>query len=210
MRGQSVKKGTVVDISGKLAMERLKNLYCSMPPGEQERTIDYLERLDTNTEKVRNARPGMDSQSKDVRTPTNREPSAVAPPTPSPFVIVSLRRNPMSKSEGYIFPFFNTERRIGEFSRELETHERIRTDLTANHDGEQIQTKTQALKDVGIDIAHALDAERKMGETLLETDRAKGARLEGKNIGGTPIQPPKDGTPTLAEIGVTKHGVSYD
>ena len=102
------------------------------------------------------------------------------------------------------------ERRIGEFSRELETHERIRTDLTANHDGEQIQTKTQALKDVGIDIAHALDAERKMGETLLETDRAKGARLEGKNIGGTPIQPPKDGTPTLAEIGVTKHGVSYD
>ncbi|OPX98746.1 MAG: hypothetical protein A4E59_00380 [Syntrophorhabdus sp. PtaB.Bin027] len=99
MRGQSVKKGTVVDISGKLAMERLKNLYCSMPPGEQERTIDYLERLDTNTEKVRNARPGMDSQSKDVRTPTNREPSAVAPPTPSPFVIVSLRRHPMSKSE---------------------------------------------------------------------------------------------------------------
>ena len=101
MSGQSVKKGTVVDISGKLAMERLKNLYCSMPPGEQERTIDYLERLDTNTEKVRNARPGMDSQSKDVRTPTNREPSAAAPPTPSPFVIVSLRRNPMSKSEGY-------------------------------------------------------------------------------------------------------------
>lgn len=47
------------------------------------------------------------------------------------------------------------ERRIGEFSRELETHERIRTDLTANHDGEQIQTKTQVLKDVGIDIAHA-------------------------------------------------------
>jgi len=209
MRGQSVKKGTVVDISGKLAMERLKNLYCSMPPGEQERTIDYLERLDTNTEKVRNARPGMDSQSKDVRTPTNREPSAVAPPTPSPFVIVSLRRHPMSKSEGYIFPFFNTERRIGEFSRELETQQGGETRFGTHHYGEN-QTKTQALKDVGIDIAHALDAERKMGETLLETDRAKGARLEGKNIGGTPIQPPKDGTPTLAEIGVTKHGVSYD
>jgi hypothetical protein len=115
----------------------------------------------------------------------------------------------MSKSEGYIFPFFNTERRIGEFSRELETQQGGETRFGTHHYGEN-QTKTQALKDVGIDIAHALDAERKMGETLLETDRAKGARLEGKNIGGTPIQPPKDGTPTLAEIGVTKHGVSYD
>jgi len=101
------------------------------------------------------------------------------------------------------------ERRIGEFSRELETQQGGETRFGTHHYGEN-QTKTQALKDVGIDIAHALDAERKMGETLLETDRAKGARLEGKNIGGTPIQPPKDGTPTLAEIGVTKHGVSYD
>jgi len=101
------------------------------------------------------------------------------------------------------------ERRIGEFSRELETQQGGETRFGTHHYGEN-RTKTQVLKDVGIDIAHALDAERKMGETLLETDRAKGARLEGKNIGGTPIQPPKDGTPTLAEIGVTKHGVSYD
>ncbi len=159
---------------------------------------------------MRDRMQGMGRPTINDRPSADRGTSAVVPPRPLVSVTVSLRRNPMSKSEGYIFPFFNTERRIGEFSRELETHERIRTDLTANHDGEQIQTKTQVLKDVGIDIAHALDAERKMGETLLETDRAKGARLEGKNIGGTPIQPPKDGTPTLAEIGVTKHGVSYD
>jgi hypothetical protein len=101
MRGQSVKKGTVVDISGKLAMERLKNLYCSMPPGEQERTIDYLERLDTNTEKVRNARPGMDSQSKDVRTPSDRGTSAVAPPRPLVVKVTPYPVHPMSKTEGY-------------------------------------------------------------------------------------------------------------
>ena len=158
---------------------------------------------------MRDRMQGMGRPTINDRPSADRGTSTVVPPRPLVSVTVSLRRNPMSKSEGYIFPFFNTERRIGEFSRELETQQGGETRFGTHHYGEN-QTKTQALKDVGIDIAHALDAERKMGETLLETDRAKGARLEGKNIGGTPIQPPKDGTPTLAEIGVTKHGVSYD
>lgn len=98
---------------------------------------------------------GMGRPTINDRPSADRGTSAVVPPRPLVVKVTPYPVHPMSKSEGYIFPFFNTERRIGEFSRELETHERIRTDLTANHDGEQIQTKTQVLKDVGIDIAHA-------------------------------------------------------
>lgn len=87
MRGQSVKKGTVVDISGKLAMERLKNLYCSMPPGEQERTIDYLERVDTNTRKVRDARSSVDSRTNNNRTSASRISSAVDPLWPPTLMV---------------------------------------------------------------------------------------------------------------------------
>jgi len=46
------------------------------------------------------------------------------------------------------------ERRIGEFSRELETQQGGETRFGTHHYGEN-RTKTQVLKDVGIDIAHA-------------------------------------------------------
>ena len=46
--------------------------------------------------------------------------------------------------------------------------------------------------------SYALEAERKMGQMLKETERAKGTRL-----GGNVVLPPDD-TPTLADLGLTK------
>jgi len=46
------------------------------------------------------------------------------------------------------------ERRIGQFSQELEKQQGGETRFGTHHYGEN-QTKTQTLKDVGIDIAHA-------------------------------------------------------
>lgn len=49
-------------------------------------------------------------------------------------------------------------RKIGEFSKELPTHERIRTDLTAHHRGEQLTTKTSILKDAGVEHSERYEA----------------------------------------------------
>ena len=51
---------------------------------------------------------------------------------------------------------------------------------------------------------YALLAERRLGELLAATERAKGTRLAGRSIGGNAVIPPKDDTPTLSELGVTK------
>ena len=52
--------------------------------------------------------------------------------------------------------------------------------------------------------SYALEAERRMGELLASTKRAKGTRLAGKDIGGPVVLPPKNEAPTLAELGLTK------
>ena len=52
--------------------------------------------------------------------------------------------------------------------------------------------------------SYALEAERKMGEMLKETERARGALLVGRDIGGAPRVLPKDDSPTLADLGLTK------
>jgi len=52
-----------------------------------------------------------------------------------------------------------------------------------------------------------LQAERKLGKMLKETERAKGTKgqLKGKDVsGGHSMIPPEDDTPTLAELGITK------
>jgi hypothetical protein len=52
-----------------------------------------------------------------------------------------------------------------------------------------------------------LDAERRMGELLLATERAKGNKgtLKGKQpSGGSAVLPPEKTEPTLREIGVSK------
>jgi N6-adenosine-specific RNA methylase IME4 len=51
---------------------------------------------------------------------------------------------------------------------------------------------------------YALLAQRKIGELLLDTERAKGVRMAGRTIGGHALIPPKDDAPTLAELGLTK------
>lgn len=55
----------------------------------------------------------------------------------------------------------------------------------------------------------AFESERKMGQLLLDTERAKGTRCVGgdKRSGGTVILPPEQ-APTLAEIGLTKRDSS--
>ena len=53
--------------------------------------------------------------------------------------------------------------------------------------------------------SYALEAERKMGQMLKETERAKGVRLDGKQkgkIGGNVVLPPIE-QPTLATLGPT-------
>lgn len=52
--------------------------------------------------------------------------------------------------------------------------------------------------------SYALRAERKMGEMLQATERAKGVRVAGGTTGGPVVLPPADDAPTLADLGVTK------
>lgn len=52
--------------------------------------------------------------------------------------------------------------------------------------------------------SYALEAERKMGEMLAATERARGTVLAGKIIGGHAVLPPKADTPTLAALHVSK------
>ena len=52
--------------------------------------------------------------------------------------------------------------------------------------------------------SYALEAERKMGQMLAETERAKGTQLAGRDIGGHVVLPPKNNAPTLSELGLTK------
>jgi len=53
--------------------------------------------------------------------------------------------------------------------------------------------------------SYALEAERRMGELLKETERAKGTAGMGRPTkGSTHKEPPKDDTPTLAALGVSK------
>jgi len=50
------------------------------------------------------------------------------------------------------------------------------------------------------------EVQRKIGQMLLATERAKGVRLDGKtkgNIGGNVVLPPKN-EPTLATLGISK------
>ena len=73
----------------------------------------------------------------------------------------------------------------------------------------EVLLEVLATKDASESLAgalgrYALDAERKMGEMLKETERAKGTQLAGRTVGGHVTLPPKPETPTLAEIGVTK------
>jgi N6-adenosine-specific RNA methylase IME4 len=49
-----------------------------------------------------------------------------------------------------------------------------------------------------------LRAERRLGELLSETPKAKGPRLKGRTVGGPLVQPPKDEPPTLADQGIKK------
>lgn len=56
--------------------------------------------------------------------------------------------------------------------------------------------------------SYAFDAERRMGEMLAETERAKGTRLAGRDIGGHVVLPPRDDAPTLSELGLTKRDSS--
>ena len=54
--------------------------------------------------------------------------------------------------------------------------------------------------------SYALEAERKMGQMLKETERAKGVRLDGKQkgkIGGNVVLPPIE-QPTLLTLGLSK------
>ena len=53
--------------------------------------------------------------------------------------------------------------------------------------------------------SYALEAERKMGQMLKETERAKGMRAIGgdKRSGGTVMLPPED-APTLSALGLSK------
>jgi len=52
--------------------------------------------------------------------------------------------------------------------------------------------------------SYASRAERKMGEMLAATERAKGTRVAGGNTGGPVVLPPVEDAPTLAELGITK------
>jgi len=52
--------------------------------------------------------------------------------------------------------------------------------------------------------SYAVRAERKMGEMLAVTERARGTRVAGGTTGGPVVLPPVEDTPTLAELGVTK------
>lgn len=53
--------------------------------------------------------------------------------------------------------------------------------------------------------SYALEAERKMGQMLKETKRAKGTRGAGRpKKGSTHREPPKDTEPTLYELGISK------
>lgn len=53
--------------------------------------------------------------------------------------------------------------------------------------------------------SYALEAERKMGEMLAQTERAKGAAAGGKKNGSRgKVLLPRDSQPTLAELGLTK------
>lgn len=80
------------------------------------------------------------------------------------------------------------ERKIGEFSRQLEKHERIRTDLTAPHDGEQKRTKTYILRSSGIDPKHAHRYETMAGipeqdfENMIAETRRKCAEITSSGI----------------------------
>jgi hypothetical protein len=53
--------------------------------------------------------------------------------------------------------------------------------------------------------SYALQAERKLGEMLRKTEKAKGTAGKGRpKLGGTLMVPPKKGVPALPELGVTK------
>jgi len=49
---------------------------------------------------------------------------------------------------------------------------------------------------------------RRQKKTLKVRERARGTELKGKNIGGLPVLLPKDDTPTLSSLGLTKRGSS--
>ena len=51
---------------------------------------------------------------------------------------------------------------------------------------------------------YALEAERRMGKLLAQTERAKGTVLAGKTIGGHTVLPPENDKPTLAQVGIDK------
>lgn len=72
--------------------------------------------------------------------------------------------------------------------------------------GEWARRKNMGEEAISHCRSYALEAERKMGEMLVSTERAKGVRVNGKekgNIGGTVVLPPKK-EPTLSELGLTK------
>lgn len=54
--------------------------------------------------------------------------------------------------------------------------------------------------------SYALEAERRMGELLAETPRAKGTKgqLKGKDSSGGHVTLPPENAPTLASLGITK------
>jgi len=57
-------------------------------------------------------------------------------------------------------------------------------------------------------LAYALDAERRLGELLHDTERARGTAgtLKGKDASGSPVLlPPEKKEPTLADLGITKN-----
>jgi hypothetical protein len=61
------------------------------------------------------------------------------------------------------------------------------------------QPATSKLSDLG------MRAEIHAGELLADMEKAKGSRDAGRpSIGGSTKRPPKDNTPTLSDLGVTK------
>lgn len=70
----------------------------------------------------------------------------------------------------------------------------------------EVLAKRQSLGEEAIGYAHAIKTEAlaQLGKLLKEMPKATGVKLAGRNIGGSPKELPITGTPTLAEIGISK------
>jgi 16S rRNA G966 N2-methylase RsmD len=85
----------------------------------------------------------------------------------------------------------NVARQVADISKALEVYSR------QQKLGKEVEQEANAI---------FLEAMRRCGEMLLETDRATGTRgqLAGEGPGGTILAPPGDQPPTLAEMGLSK------